>query len=84
VIRVHTNLSTARISQTLGEASQKRRKPRRPKMPILSWACRKGKHCQCFSLNCMCRECGHRRIIFDTSRTCKGPLIPPEKHQLEG
>lgn len=58
-----SNLSRA-VTQTLGEISAGPRKRRQEslrnrKPPIISAACKRGDHAQCFSLNCVCANCTH-------------------------
>jgi hypothetical protein len=53
-----------RSSQTLGQAGKgpvKRRQEslRNRKPPIVSAACQRNDHAQCFSLNCICDRCTH-------------------------
>ncbi|MCU1301939.1 MAG: hypothetical protein JWQ87_2223 [Candidatus Sulfotelmatobacter sp.] len=62
--RLGPSLATfVRISRhSLGEVSRRRAPFRKGRTPILSAACRQGKHVMCCVLDCLCRECGHPRI----------------------
>ena len=49
-----------RSAPTLGELVRgKARKGKTSKAPAVSWACKNGKHFQCYKLSCTCTVCDH-------------------------
>lgn len=63
--RVYANLNRA-ATQTLGQAGKpsirRRSVSLQNRQPlIISAACKRDEHSSCYSLNCTCTSCGHRR-----------------------